>query len=120
MGDTTTPFQSHVQRVARAAEDFIRDRKTGVACEYVHHPEGVDWQAVLIVKVDTSGCCVNDEDNKEIRLCWQCATAGRTAAYNDGYQCRCGSENSVHESKELTFVGEIQISAEAERAAQNA
>lgn len=107
MGDTPTPFQMHIRRMASEAEDYLSDRKTGVACEYVLHPEGVDWHAVVIVNVDTSSCCVDVEENKQVRLCWNCTT-GRRSGFRDEFVCRCGEENCEHESKELTFVGEIQ------------
>jgi hypothetical protein len=117
MSDKKTLFQEHVERVAQEAEDHLRTRKTGVACEFVRHPEGADWHAVMIVGVDTSGCCMYPEENKQVRMCWTCITG---YAYVDEFVCRCEGEGSTHESSELTFVGEIQPSEAAEREAQNA
>jgi hypothetical protein len=117
VSDTQTLFQSHIERMADEAEDQLVHRKTGVDCEYVGHPEGAPFDAVVIVGVDTSSCCIHVEDNKQVRVCWMCIIKG---GHRDAFVCRCGENNSTHESKELTFVGEIQISAAAEKAAREA
>jgi hypothetical protein len=112
-----TLFQAHIERVAEEAEDNLRNRKTGVDCEYSNHPEGAPFDAVVIVGVDTSSCCIRVEENKQVRVCWMCTVTG---GFRDQFVCRCGEANAQHESKELTFVGEIQMSPAAERAAREA
>ena len=115
--DKQTLFQAHIERMAAEAEDRLTHRKTGVDCEYVNHPEGATFDAVVIVGVDTSGCCISVEENKQVRVCWMCTLRGGHA---DKFVCRCGQDNCEHKSSELTFVGEIQISPSAEKAAREA
>jgi len=117
MSDTETLFQMHIKRMAENSEDRLSHRKTGVECEYSKHPEGAPWDAVLIVGVDTSGCCIHVEENKQVRVCWNCIIRG---PFQDAFVCKCGEENCEKETKELTFVGEIQYSEAAEKAAEEA
>lgn len=92
-------YETHFRRLARAS-DFEHYADTGVQCEYTNHRG--EHHAVIRVAVDVSACC-NKEENKEVTLCWDCANFG----YHDQFYCRCKQENNMHESKDLTFKGEI-------------
>lgn len=105
-----TPFQNHVRRVGSEAEDELNHRKTGVQCQYVDHPDGMDfpdndYHAVMIVAVDNSSCCPRNQDNEQLNMCWPCVVS---YPFRDRFQCACKEENSVHKSNELTFVSEIK------------
>lgn len=98
-----TPFKEHVVRVS-TAQDRLSERVTEVECEYVKHRG--DGHAVMIIRVD-NGCCPEADrvKNSEVRLCWDCVLR---SGYRDAYHCACRTENSVHKSHALTFVGEIK------------
>ena len=104
-------YKGHIDRVAEEAEDYLPERKTGVECEYLNHRG--EFEAVLIVKVNN--VCCGKEENSEVRLCWVCAT--RYAA-RDQFYCRCGEEDSMLTSDQLTFTGEIQPKEQEAQPAQ--
>jgi hypothetical protein len=104
-----TLFQDRVRDLADEAEDFLPARRTDVPCDYVFHPNSDLSElphAVITVGVDTEQCC-NIEELSRVNMCWQCTTS-REGPMRDKFQCRCGQDNSVHESKNLRFLGVLQ------------